>query len=156
MAFNNHIVMKSSRQQGGTALVEFAIVLMVFCALVFAIIEFAMATFNWSRMVQATHAGARYAITNDPACDVFDYREDESYLPSCDDGSLADTCTVGAHVQRKLDSSDCGAGENDAGCNIVREMQRYSPYVLTGDSTVTVKYALRLLSTSISDAGASL
>lgn len=131
--------MKSSKQQGGAALVEFAIVFLIYTALVFAIIEFAMATFNWSRMVQATQAGARYAITNDTACDVFDYR-DEAFIPNCDNGSLDDFCTAGEEVQREISSSECSAGTNDSGCKIVEEMQRYSPYVLTGDSTVTVRY----------------
>ena len=139
MAFNDRIVMKSSKQQSGATLVEFTIVFLIFTALVFAIIEFAMATFNWSRMVQATHAGARYAITNDPACDVFDYR-DEAFIPNCDNGSLENFCTAGEEVEREISSSDCSAGTDDSGCKIVEEMQLYSPYVLTGDSTVTVSY----------------
>ena len=129
--------MKSPKRQGGAALVEFAIVFIIYTALVFAIIEFAMATFNWSRMVQATQAGARYAITNDPACDIFGYRDE---ITGCDDGSLEDFCTAGQHVQREISSSECSAETNDSGCKIVEEMQRYSPYVLTGDSTVTVRY----------------
>ena len=48
----------------GAALVEMAIVLMIFLALVFAIIEFALLVFNISRVIESTRAGARYAIVN--------------------------------------------------------------------------------------------
>jgi hypothetical protein len=140
LAFNERIVMRGPKRQGGAALVEFAIVFVIYTALVFAIIEFAMATFNWSRMVQATQAGARYAITNDPACDVFGYR-DEAFIPDCDSGAaLDDFCTAGDEVHREISSSECSAGTNDSGCKIVEKMQHYSPYVLTGGSTVTVRY----------------
>ena len=48
----------------GAAMVEMAIVLMLFLILVFGIIEFSMAIFSWSRVIESTRAGARYAIVN--------------------------------------------------------------------------------------------
>lgn len=139
MAFNEHIVMKRAKRQGGAALVEFSIVFILYTVLVFGIIEFAMATFNWSRMVQATHAGARYAITSDPACDIFQDRDDtDRNIPNCTDGVLSEPpCTTGAAVSRTI--TTC-SDPTDSGCKIVDEMRRYSPYVLTGGSSVTVTY----------------
>lgn len=141
MAYKNPRTIKGNQKQSGAALVEFAFVFIIFTALLFAIIEFAVAIFNWSRMVQATHAGARYAITGDPACDVFGYR-DEGFIPNCDDGSsgitLSASCSAGDYVVREITS--CPVGTDDSGCKIVERMQRYSPFILTGGSQVTVTY----------------
>ena len=64
---NNHLIhgARWSRQLGA-ALVEMAIVVSLFCMLLFGIFEFALALFDWSRVVEATRAGARYAIVNNP------------------------------------------------------------------------------------------
>jgi len=58
------------RKQAGAALVETAIVISLFLLLVFGIIEFSLAIFDWSRAVEATRAGVRFAIGNDPVCDI--------------------------------------------------------------------------------------
>ena len=52
----------------GAAMVEMAIVLPIFLALVFAIIEFSMVLFNWSRVIETSRAGVRYAIVNNVEC----------------------------------------------------------------------------------------
>lgn len=67
---------------------EFALVVWVFLALVFGIIEFAYAIFQWSRVVDATRTGARAAIVNDMACGTMD-----EVIASCDDPSAAPVCT---------------------------------------------------------------
>jgi len=57
----------------GAAMVEMAIVISLFLVMVLGIIEFAMAFFDWSRTVEATRAGARYAIVHSPdskKCDL--------------------------------------------------------------------------------------
>jgi hypothetical protein len=53
-------------------MVEFAIVVWLFLMLVLGIIEFAYAIFQWSRVVDATRAGARTAIVSDLACGTAD------------------------------------------------------------------------------------
>ena len=63
----NHSRSDASRQ-GGVAMVEFAIIMTVFFVLVFGILEFAVAMFDWNRVVEATRAGARAAIVDNPAC----------------------------------------------------------------------------------------
>lgn len=97
-----------------------------------------MAIFNWSRVVQATHAGARYAITGDPACDIFAYR-DEAFIPNCDGGATLDfQCDSGDEVHRTITS--CTEGSTDSGCKIVEHMQLFSPHILSDGGQVTVSY----------------
>lgn len=89
---NRIIIQRLRKTQRGAALVEMAIVISLFLVMVFGIIEFAIAFFDWSRTVEATRAGARYAIVNAPVCnseDVFKL-EDGSDPVVCDsvpDGS---------------------------------------------------------------------
>ena len=59
----NRILQNRAREHGA-ALVEMAIVLIIFLALVFAIIEFSLLIFNYSRVIESARAGARYAIVN--------------------------------------------------------------------------------------------
>lgn len=127
-----HLSQRLRQRQYGAALVEFAIVFLIFITLVFAIIEFTLAVFQWSRMVEATRAGARFAITNDPACDVFDNRPDISI--ACSGGILPGAGTV----SRTL--SNCPANSTDPGCRIVAVMRSRSPLILSGGSTVTISY----------------
>lgn len=120
---------------------EFAFTFIIFLILVMGIIEFAMAIFNWSRMVEATRAGARYAITSDPACNIGN-RPDISQ--SCDGGAyLSPTCNPGgggvAPDTATLTISSCSDYSTPA-CKIVEQMQRYTPYILSGGSTVTISY----------------
>lgn len=58
------------RQQGGAVMVEMALTLPLFILLIFAIIELALVVFHFTRAVEATRAGARYAIVNDPVTDI--------------------------------------------------------------------------------------
>src|SRR3989338_6152716 len=58
------------RQQQGAAMVEMAITLALFLALVFAIIEFSMAYYTWARTNEAARDAARFAIVNDPVADI--------------------------------------------------------------------------------------
>jgi len=93
------------KRQRGAATVESAIIMVVFLMLVMGIIEFALLIFNASSLVEATRAGSRYLIVNEPLV------------------TLDDECTAAV-------SPDCGAGECDA---LLSRMQRfYSP--LTADN----------------------
>ena len=58
--------MRIARTQRGSSLVEMALVISVFMVLIFAIIEFTFIVSTWSRMVDATRSGLRYAIVNSP------------------------------------------------------------------------------------------
>jgi len=140
LACNHHLTGKGRQRQTGAALVEFAFTFIIFLTVVLAIIEFAMAIFNWSRMVEATRAGARYAITNDPACNIGDY----SGIQECDNGKfLSTTCNPGNATTdpdtASLTITSCSDYSTPA-CKIVEQMQRFSPYVLSGSSSVKVTY----------------
>ena len=56
--------------QKGQTLVEFALAVMLFLTILFGIIEFGRALWTWNTIVQATRAGARFAITSDPTNDT--------------------------------------------------------------------------------------
>jgi len=103
---------------------------------IFAIIEFSMAAFQWSRMVEATRAGVRYAITNEPACDIFP-SSDTGF--SCDGGSVlaCNAATPTLSVSRTI--SSCGVG--DPACKIAAQMRRFSPFILAGGSQVKITYS---------------
>ena len=60
----------SRKREQGATMVEMALTLPLFLLLIFAIIEFALVIFSWTRAVDAPRAGARYAIVNDPVTDV--------------------------------------------------------------------------------------
>ena len=119
---------RPGNRQRGAALVEMAIVILVFLVLVFGIIEFARAIFEWSRLVEATRAGARYAIVNDPACNIFDddwESGDPQYLrQACSSGPLDCATTGGVDETSMTIAGDCPINESsekkeDAACKIV-------------------------------------
>ncbi len=58
--------MKKNRAEKGQALLEFALVTLVFFILAFGIIEFGRALWTWNTIAEATRAGARYATTATP------------------------------------------------------------------------------------------
>lgn len=57
-----------SRSQRGTAIVEFALVAMVFFLLVFGIIDFGRLFQSWVTVQYAAREGARYAVTGQTDC----------------------------------------------------------------------------------------
>ena len=56
------------RYQYGAAMVEMALSIPLFLVLVFGILEFGVAVFNWSLVIEATRSGARYAIVSNEEC----------------------------------------------------------------------------------------
>ena len=53
------------RDRSGISSVEFALVAVVFFILVFGVIDFSRAMWEWNAAAKATHWGVRYAIVND-------------------------------------------------------------------------------------------
>jgi len=110
---------------------------MVFFVLILAIIEFSLVVYDASRLAEATRAAARYAIVNDPACDIFG----KGTGVTCPDGPL--TCP-GDDIS--LSIQDCDAASTDPECKMVQLMDqmmlRSSDYsVLSGDGQVKITYA---------------
>jgi Flp pilus assembly protein TadG len=60
---------RRSTHQKGQALVEFGIAATVFFLILFGILEFGRALWTWNTIVQATRAGARFAVVEAPTGD---------------------------------------------------------------------------------------
>ena len=58
--------LRAGRAQRGQTLVEFALVVMMFLVVMFGLLEFARALWTWNTIVQATRAGARFAVVETP------------------------------------------------------------------------------------------
>jgi hypothetical protein len=121
-----------------------AIVITVFLALIFGIVEFGRAIFEWSRLVEATRAGARYAIVNDPACNIYNFAEtDPRYIKkSCPGGfdcsvSMDDKTTVPIAGNCVMGENE---GENDTGCSIVERMREIQPLIHTPGASIKITY----------------
>ena len=59
----------TEKSEKGQALVEFALISLLFFTIVFGITEFGRALWTWNTIVQATRAGARYAVVEAPTSD---------------------------------------------------------------------------------------
>ena len=59
-------VRRPRESQRGQTLVEFALVVMIFLVVMFGLLEFARALWTWNTIVQATRAGARFAVVETP------------------------------------------------------------------------------------------
>lgn len=127
--------------QQGAALVEMAIVILLFLMLVFGIFEFALVVFHWSRLDEATRAGARYAIVNDPACSVY---EVATGAYNCTGGPL--DCSSNPNDKKVVvENGACTVGNpytlNDAGCRIVERMRGIQPLINSSETDVVITYA---------------
>lgn len=84
-----------NRRCAGSSMVEMAIVVVLFFGLVFAIIEFALAVFYANRLIEATRAGARFAVVSAPLVgdlSAFTCATLPSDYNPCDSGNAA--CTA--------------------------------------------------------------
>jgi hypothetical protein len=137
--------------QRGATLVEFTITFIVFLIFILAIIEFSLVIFASERLVEATREGARYAIVNDPVCDIFD-KFDNSRVPACAGNEVLD-CSLSPpnNITIEIDSCDFSADPLTPGCKIVSVMDRTmmsgntaedpSRSILAGDGAVQITYA---------------
>ena len=142
---------RGNRQQGA-ALVEMAIVVSLFLALVFGIIEFALMVFQWSRLVEATRAGARYAIVHDAACSIYEDTNDVNYKCNnpdsgplvCDDPDDPSKEEIEKFVEV---DGDCTVGDpyqlSDAGCKIVERMRGIQPLIYLSEPVPQVVITYR-------------
>jgi Flp pilus assembly protein TadG len=70
---------RTEKSEKGQTLVEFALVTLVFFVLVFGITEFGRALWTWNTIVQATRAGARYAVVETPTSDDMQIKKVVAY-----------------------------------------------------------------------------
>ncbi len=81
-------MLATKHSQRGAAMVEMAVTLPLFLALVFAIIEFSMAYFAWARINEAARDATRYLVVNDPLVDL------APPTLTCPGGSIEIVCTA--------------------------------------------------------------
>src|SRR5262245_15100300 len=67
------------KSEKGQTLLEFALVTLVFFVLVFGITEFGRALWTWNTIVQATRAGARYAVVETPTSNDIEIKKVVAY-----------------------------------------------------------------------------
>lgn len=137
---------RPGNRQQGAAMVEMAIVIFLFLILVFGIIEFALVIYNWSLLNEATRAGARYAIVNDPACDIYGVAGINQY--NCIGDAL--DCVNNPNDKRTVTvTGNCDIEtppgydlkDGDAGCRIVERMRGIQPLIGLSDPDVVITYA---------------
>ena len=78
---------RSTEQEKGQTLVEFAFVVILFLTVLFAIVEFGRALWTWNTIVQATRAGARFAVVETPTSTNSEVKNFVVYYNSAGTGS---------------------------------------------------------------------
>ena len=105
-------------RQKGAALVEMAIVLLLFLMIVFAVLEFSIAMLRSAQLAEATRYGLRYAIVNDPLVE----------LSACPDMDATEVPDV----------KECGTEDCEG---LIEGMANIAPMInIQDDINVTVKY----------------
>ena len=74
-------------EEKGQTLVEFALVSMIFLMVVFGIIEFSRALWTYNSIVQATRAGARFAVVEVPTASDIEVQRFVAYHNSTGTGT---------------------------------------------------------------------
>ena len=83
---NHNPSVRKSRQRGQT-LVEFALVSLLFFVVLIGLVEFARALWTWNTIVQATRAGARFAVVETPVASDTTVKNYVVYLNAAGTGS---------------------------------------------------------------------
>lgn len=117
------------RGERGAALLEAALTLSVFLMLVCGIIEFTFYQSQANRAAAAARTLTRYAITNDPVCDL---------AGGCPDGGAL-VCPGGAPVGARLDqvAADCPEASPRSECRMLRFAQALVPRLEAAHVRVT-------------------
>lgn len=111
-----------TRLQRGAALVEFAITFMVFLIVVLGIIEFALVIYDASRLADATREATRYAIVNNPSCNIYGRLNGYNNTQcSSSDGDIRLTCPNDSGTELVIQDCDDPAAPE---CMMVALMDR--------------------------------
>jgi len=112
-------------RQRGSAMVEFAVVALLYFILIFGIIEFVLAVYHWSQVVKGAREGVRYAIVNDPVCDPIDLYagiDDCTPVLNCGSAPTVTTATcgdVGVDCSNLLSQIQTGGRQDIQSANVV-------------------------------------
>lgn len=136
-----------TQAQCGAALVEFTMTFMVFLIVILGIIEFSLVVYDASRLAEATRAAARFAIVNEPACDIFGKGTPQN--AACSPNPSVMTCRPpipsGAVTSVSLKVDDCALNSDATECRMVRLMDQmmlrsHENSVLSGDGAIIITY----------------
>ncbi len=103
--------MANKRKQKGATMIEMALTLPLMILIILGIVEFSLLIFTWTKGVEATREGVRYASVSTPTVDL-------SGL-DCSDGSTS------TNIEADCGSDDC--------TDLILEMQKIMPEV-SGDN----------------------
>lgn len=141
----------SRPSQRGQTLVEFALVVMVFLVVMFGLLEFARALWTWNTIVQATRAGARFAVVETPLGNNDAIKNYVVYLNSAGSGDpvLPGLTTSNVTVTfRKIDQTlTSGAYESTAAATPAEKYQ--ADVVQVGISGYAFNFVVPIFGTSI-------
>lgn len=87
MSGHKKVIPECARQNGAAA-VEFALIVMLFFALLIGIVEFGRVLFTWNSAAEATRRGARIAVVTDPANQATIKNEMRQILPGLQDNQI--------------------------------------------------------------------
>lgn len=140
---NKHGANIGTQPQRGAALVEFTMTFMVFLIVILGIIEFSLVVYDASRLAEATRAAARFAIVNEPACDIFGKGTPSN--AACTPSPSVMTCPSGSITSVSLKVDDCAINSDATECRMVRLMDQmmlrsHANSVLSGDGAIVITY----------------
>ncbi|MHB1133485.1 MAG: TadE/TadG family type IV pilus assembly protein [Chloroflexota bacterium] len=97
----NEIMRRARGSQQGAAMVEFAIVAMVFFSLIFGLLDFGLAVFYHNMVANAAREGARFGVIDSRTPDqICQYTLTKAFVPGVP--SPAPSCTGGALTAGQL------------------------------------------------------
>jgi Flp pilus assembly protein TadG len=97
--------------QRGAAIVEFAIVAMLFFVLLVGIVEMGRILFTWNSAVEATRRGVRMAVVTDPGNAAAIRDEMRIIMPDLDDNQISITYLPTGCTLTSCDYVTVGVGE---------------------------------------------
>lgn len=103
---NKRVLSHGPRKEGGAALVEFALIAMLFFSLLLGIMEFGRLLFTWNSAAEATRWGARLAVV----CDLSDGTIKDrmrQIMPQLLDGNIVITYDNPPNAPNTCDKSNC-------------------------------------------------
>ncbi len=100
-----------ARDQRGISAVEFSLVCVVFFMMIFGIIDFSRAMWEWNAAAKATHWGVRYAVVNDMvAIRMSEWKGGDNGLSAGDSVTVAAVTGFGSPPTIICTNTECDTG----------------------------------------------
>ena len=137
----------SQNPQRGQTLVEFALVVLIFLVVLFGILEFSRALWTYNTIVQATRAGARFAVVELPSVTNQTVKNYVVYHNSAGTGSPVLPGLDTSNVTVTYTRIDPNTGNPVAATTLQDKYN--SAYVQVGITGYTFNFLVPILGTSI-------